>query len=204
MLIEIHPDNPEQRKINHIIEVLQSGGVIIYPTDSVYGLGCDVYQAAAIEKLCRVRGLNPEKAQLTMLVPDISSLAAYVPPIDNAVFRMLKRNVPGPFTFIFNAGHEVSKRLKSRRKTIGVRIPENPIAKAIVEALGHPVLSISLKGDDDDAVEYHTDPFEIHNNFGNKVDLIIDGGPGHVEPTTIVDCTGEEPEILRQGAGILE
>ncbi|HMQ62680.1 MAG TPA: L-threonylcarbamoyladenylate synthase [Flavilitoribacter sp.] len=203
MLLRIHPDNPEQRKINQVIETMQAGGVIIYPTDTVYGLGCDILQPRAVDKICAIRGLDPNKAMLTMICKDISQVAAYAQQIDNQVYRILRKHLPGPFTFVLKAGRLAPKVFHNRKNTIGFRIPDNPIAQAIVDTLGRPILSASLKSDDE-ILEYFTDPEDIFRDFQKIVDIVIDGGIGNNVPSTIVDCTGDEPEIIREGAGTLE
>ncbi|MCB0607056.1 MAG: threonylcarbamoyl-AMP synthase [Lewinellaceae bacterium] len=203
MLLRIHPDNPEQRKINQVIETMQAGGVIIYPTDTVYGLGCDILQPRAVDKICAIRGLDPNKAMLTMICKDISQVAAYAQQIDNQVYRILRKHLPGPFTFVLKAGRQAPKVFHNRKNTIGFRIPDNHIAQAIVDTLGRPILSASLKSDDE-ILEYFTDPEDIFRDFQKIVDIVIDGGIGNNVPSTIVDCTGDEPEIIREGAGTLE
>ncbi len=203
MLLIINPENPEPRKIRQVVETLKNGGVIIYPTDTVYGLGCDIFQTKAIEKVCKIRGLNMSKALLTIVCKDISQVSRFTKQIDNQIFKLLKKNLPGPFTFILKAGNEIPKIFVNRRKTIGVRIPDNNIAQAIIEELGHPILSISLKSDDE-ILEYFTDPTEIHDDFDKTVDLVIDGGPGKNIPSSVVDCSEDEVVIIREGVAELE
>jgi len=198
MLLKIHPDNPSTRKIDQVTKTLEKGGVIIYPTDSVYGLGCDIFNHKAVDKICRLRKLNPAKANLTFICMDIAQLSEYTIQLDNTLFKLLKRNTPGPFTFIFKANNKVPKLFKNRKKTVGIRIPANNIARDIVENLGRPILSLSLKSEDE-IVEYYTDPFDINEDFQNQVDIVIDGGVGNHAPSTVVDCTGDEPEIIREG-----
>ncbi len=202
MLLTINPDNPEGRKIKQVVESLQKGGIIIYPTDTVYGLGCDIFNPKAVEKICRLRGLKPEKAMLSFICEDISQVADYAYQIDNDVFKVLKKNLPGPFTFVLRANNTVPKLFKNRKRTIGIRIPENNIARTIVQELGRPILSISLKSDDE-ILQYFTDPTDIYDDFKKLVDIVIDGGVGNNNPSTVVDCTGDELEIIRQGSGIL-
>ena len=202
MLLEINPDNPDQRKIKKVTDILEKGGIIIYPTDTIYGLGCDIFNQKAVQRLCRLRQLNPAKANLTFICKDISQLAIYAHQLDNAVFKLLKRNLPGAFTFILKASSQLPKLLKNKRKTIGIRIPDNQIALAIIEALGRPILSISLK-EDDEIVQYLTDTTEMHDEYFKLVDCVIDGGFGGNEPSTVVDCTGDEPQVIRQGFGDL-
>lgn len=202
MLLPIHPENPQARYIQQVVTSLLNDGVIIYPTDTIYGLGCDMNNQKAIEKICRLRNLNPSKIHLSIICKDISQLSEFTLPINNTIFRLLKKNLPGPFTFIFKGHSRLPKMFKNKRKTIGVRIPDNAIALAIIEALGRPILSISLKSDDE-ILEYLTDPYEIEEQFGKQVDLVIDGGVGGNEPSTVVNCVDGEPEIIRQGVGEL-
>ena len=202
MLLKINPDNPEGRKISQVANILRDGGVIIYPTDTVYGLGCDIFNPKAVERICRLRGLKPEKAMLSFICKDISQIAEYAFQIDNDVFKLLKRNLPGPFTFVLKSNNQVPKLFKNRKRSIGVRIPDNRIAQAIVEDLGRPILSLSLKSDDE-ILEYFTDPIDIFDDFKKLTDVVIDGGIGANTPSTVVDCMGDEAVILRQGAGEL-
>lgn len=203
MLISINQDNPENRKIQQVIEVLQKGGVIIYPTDTIYGLGCDIFQTKAIERICRIRNLDASKANLTIICKDIAQVSKYTRQIDNSIFKILRKNLPGPFTFILKSGNEIPKIFTNRRKTIGIRIPGNKIVQAILEELGHPILSISLKSDDE-VLEYFTDPTEIHDDFHNLVDLVVDGGPGKNIPSAVIDCSEGTVEVLREGEMALE
>lgn len=203
MLIKIYPENPNEKAIDQAVEVLRKGGLIIYPTDTVYGLGCDITNQKAIEKICKIRGIKPEKANFSFICSDLSHIADYVKPIDTTVFRLLKKALPGPFTFIFNASGQVPKLLSSNKKTVGIRVPDNNIARAIVTALGNPILSTSIK-DEDELIEYSTDPELIHEKYEDLVDLVIDGGYGGNEASTVVDCTSGDFEIIREGKGILE
>jgi tRNA threonylcarbamoyl adenosine modification protein (Sua5/YciO/YrdC/YwlC family) len=203
MLLQINPDNPEPRKIQQVTHTLRNGGIIIYPTDTVYGLGCDINNNDAVEKICRLRRLEPEKAMLSFICKDISQITDYTLPIDNQIFRIMKKNLPGAFTFVLKSNNAVPKMFKNRKRTIGVRIPDHTIPIAIVEALGRPILTTSLRSDDE-IMEYFTDPMDIYNDFQKLVDLVIDGGTGGNTPSTIVDCTGSTPEIIREGVGILE
>ena len=198
MLLTIHPENPQERHIQTIVECLLGGGVIIYPTDTIYGLGCDIFQTKAIDKVCRIKGINPEKANLSFICYDLSDLSSYTKSISTPLYRVLKNYLPGPYTFILPASKEVPKILKSRKNSIGLRVPDNHIARTIVKQLGHPVLSTSLPGE---RVEEYTDPEIIYEHFKNLVDIVVDGGPGHTIPSTIIDYTSGEPEILRKGAG---
>lgn len=198
MIIRIHPDNPQPRLIRTVVECLKDGGVIIYPTDTVYGFGCDIFHQKAIERICRIKSVDPQKAQLSFICADLSDLSRYARSISTPVYRVLKRHVPGPFTFILQASREVPKILKGRKDTIGLRVPDQPIANAFIQELGNPILSSSLPGE---MVEEYTDPECIHEKFGKLVDLVVDGGIGGISYSTIVDLTDELPVILRQGLG---
>lgn len=202
MLLKINAENPEGRKIQQVVETLQKGGIIIYPTDTVYGLGCDINNSSAVEKICRLRGLEPEKARLSFICKDISQITDYTLPIENQIFRIMKKNLPGPFTFVLNSNNTVPKMFKNRKRTVGVRIPNHPIPLAIVEALGRPILTTSLKSEDE-VMEYFTDPIDIYEDFKKLVDTVIDGGICGNVPSTVVDCTGNQPEIIREGVGVL-
>jgi tRNA threonylcarbamoyl adenosine modification protein (Sua5/YciO/YrdC/YwlC family) len=203
MLIRIYPENPAPKLIESVVDVLNQGGIIIYPTDSVYAMGCSILKPRAIERLSRLKGVKKEKARFSFVFNDLSDLSMYAKPISNSVFKLIKRNTPGPFTFIIEANNKIPKILQSNRKSVGIRIPDNTIARMIVEKLGHPLMSTSVH-DDDEIVEYTTDPELIHEKYDYEVDLVIDGGYGDNHATTIIDCTGEEPEIIRQGKGLIE
>ncbi|PST82627.1 threonylcarbamoyl-AMP synthase [Pedobacter yulinensis] len=203
MLIKIYPENPNAKSIDQAVEILRKGGLIIYPTDTVYGLGCDIRNQRAIEKICRIRGVKPEKANFSFICYDLSHIADYIKPIDNATYRVLKKALPGPFTFIFNANNNVPKLLSSNKKTVGIRVPDNDIAREIVRALGNPILSTSIK-DDDEVIEYSTDPELIHEKYADLVDLVIDGGFGGNEASTVIDCTTGDFDVIREGKGDLE
>jgi tRNA threonylcarbamoyl adenosine modification protein (Sua5/YciO/YrdC/YwlC family) len=202
-LLKIHPENPEPRKIKHVVEILQKEGIIIYPTDTVYGMGCDLFNRRAVERLCRLQGIKPNKLNLSFICQDLSHVSGFVRRLETPEFKILKRSLPGPFTFIFESSGQVPKILDANKKTVGIRIPGHRIPLEIVKALGHPVISSSVK-DDDVVREYPTDPDDIYNIFKNKVDLIIDAGPGGNIPSTIVDFTSGEPVITRQGLGDFE
>jgi tRNA threonylcarbamoyl adenosine modification protein (Sua5/YciO/YrdC/YwlC family) len=201
MFLHIHPENPQGRLIKQVVDCLQSGGIIIYPTDTIYGLGCDIAQPKAIERICQIKQVDSKKAQLSFICRDLSHLSDYAKSIDTPLYRMLKHHLPGPFTFILPASKAVPKLLQSNKSTIGLRIPDNEICRAILEGLGRPILSASLPGD---FVEEYTDPALMYETFGKRVDLVIDGGVGGMVPSTVVDCTSDEPIIVRQGLGILE
>ncbi|MBY0244167.1 MAG: threonylcarbamoyl-AMP synthase [Sphingobacteriaceae bacterium] len=202
MLIKIYPENPNPKTIAQVVEVLKKGGIIIYPTDTVYGLGCDITNPKAIEKICRIRGIKPEKANFSFICADLSHISDFIKPIDNTTFRVLKKALPGAFTFIFNANGNVPKLLSSNKKTVGIRVPDNDIAREIVKELGNPILSTSIK-DDDELVEYSTDPELIYEKYRDLVDLVIDGGYGDNLASTVVDCTQGEFEVIRLGKGDL-
>jgi tRNA threonylcarbamoyl adenosine modification protein (Sua5/YciO/YrdC/YwlC family) len=198
MILKIHPENPQPRQIKTLVECLNDGGVIIYPTDTVYGLGCDIFQQKAVERICRIKGVDPQKAQLSFVCSDLSDLSKYTKSISTPIYRLLKSHIPGPFTFILSASKEVPRILKSKKNTIGLRVPDQPIAKAIIQELGHPILSSSLPGE---MVEEYTDPEMIYEKFQKLVDIVVDGGIGGIRYSTVVDLTGEEPVILREGIG---
>ena len=198
MLLHIHPKNPQPRLIKQVVETLQQGGIIIYPTDTVYGLGCDILQQKAVEKICRIKNIDPRKAQLSFVCSDLSHLSDFTKPLSNPYYRLLKEYLPGPYTFILPASKMVPKILQSKKDTIGLRIPANNIAMAIVQELGRPLLSASLPGE---MVEDYTDPEVMYENFRNEVDFVINGGIGGTVPSTIIDCTGDEPLMTREGLG---
>lgn len=201
MLISIHPTNPQPRQLAIIKDCLESGGIIAYPTDTIYGLGCDIFHPEAVAKICAIKKVNPEKAQLSFICSDLSHLSNYAKSINNSLFRILKSTLPGPFTFVLPASKEVPKILQNKKKTIGLRIPDNKIALAIIETLGHPILSASFPGEN---IEDYTDPEIIQEHWGKQIDIVVDGGIGGIIPYTVIDCTTDEYIILRQGAGIWE
>lgn len=199
MLLHIHPDNPQQRNIDTVVDTLRNGGIIIYPTDTIYGIGCDITKPAAIERIARIKGLDPKKAQFSFVCSDLSHISDYTKSIDTPVFRILKKTLPGPYTFIFRASKQVPKLLQTKKDTVGIRVPDNNICRMIVEQLGNPILSTSLPTDGD--VEYYTDPDIMHDRFEKLVDIVIDAGHGSILSSTVVDCTSGIPELIRQGAG---
>ncbi len=203
MIRKIYPENPNPREIDRVVEILKDGGVIIYPTDTVYGLGCDITKVKAIERVHQIKGLRPDKTNFSFIVYDLSHLSDYTKPIDNQTYKLMKRNLPGPFTFILEASNNVPKILKSKKKTVGIRIPDNSIILEIIRVLGNPILTTSVHSGDV-ILDYTTDPELIHEDMGHMVDLVIDGGFGNNVPSTIVDCTGPEVVIVRQGLGTLE
>lgn len=198
MLIEIHPQNPQPRLIKQVCECLLDGGVIIYPTDTIYGIGCDIFQHKAVEKICRIKQIDPQKAQLSFICRDLSNLSDYTKSIATPLYRILKSHLPGPFTFILGASKKVPKMLQTKKSTVGIRVPDNEIDRHLLDTLGHPIISSSLPGD---TVEEYTDPSTIYDKFGSLVDFVIDGGPGGIVPSTIVDCTSGDYVIVRQGLG---
>ena len=198
MLMHIHAENPQLRLIRQVADVLRKGGIIIYPTDTIYGLGCDIFQHKAIERICRIKNTDPTKAKLSFICYDLSDLSTYTKQLETPVYRTLKQYLPGPYTFILDASKQVPKILKTKKDTIGLRVPDNKIARCIVQELGHPILSASLPGE---YVEEYTDPDMIHDKFEKLVDVVIDGGPGGTMPSTVIDYTSGEPEVVRHGAG---
>lgn len=201
MLLHVHPVDPQPRLVKQIVECLLDGGIIAYPTDTVYGLGCDIFKPKAVERICRIKNVDPAKAQLSFISRDLSRLSDYTKPIDTALYRMLKNYLPGPYTFILPASKQVPKLLQSKKSTIGLRIPDNEICRHILDLLDHPILSTSLPGD---MVEEYTDPEIIYERLGEQVDIVVDGGIGGMIPSTIVDCTGDEWLVTRQGLGVFE
>jgi tRNA threonylcarbamoyl adenosine modification protein (Sua5/YciO/YrdC/YwlC family) len=202
-LLKIHPQNPEERKIRHVVEVLRQGGIIIYPTDTIYGIGCDLMNRKSIGRLCQIMGIKPHKLDLSFICHDLSDISTYARKIDTPVFKLLKKALPGPYTFILESSSKVPKILDVNKKTVGIRIPDHNIPRKIVEQLGNPLITSSIR-DDDQIKEYTTDPEDIYNDFKNLVDVVIDGGAGKNVPSTIVDCTGEEISIVRLAAGDIE
>ncbi len=198
MLVQVHPEDPQPRLIKQIADCLRDGGVIIYPTDTIYGLGCDIAKHKAVERICKIKNVDPQKAQLSLICRDLSHLSDYTKTIDTPLYRLLKSYLPGPYTFILPASKQVPKILQGKKSTIGLRVPDNIICRHILDALGNPILSASLPGE---MVEEYTDPEVIHEKFGDAVDFVIDGGIGGMVPSTIVDCTTDEWKILRQGQG---
>jgi tRNA threonylcarbamoyl adenosine modification protein (Sua5/YciO/YrdC/YwlC family) len=198
MLLRIHPQNPQPRLLSQVADCLKSGGIIIYPTDTIYGLGCDIYQPKAIERICKIKNIDPQKARLSFICRDLSHLSDYTKSIDTPLYRVLKNYLPGPYTFILPASKAVPKLLKSKKDTVGIRVPDNVICSSVLETLGNPILSASLPGD---MVEEYTDPEIIHEKFGKLVDYVVDGGVGGIIPSTVIDCTTDEWIVTRQGLG---
>jgi tRNA threonylcarbamoyl adenosine modification protein (Sua5/YciO/YrdC/YwlC family) len=201
--IRLYEENPDPRRVRQIVDILRNGGIIIYPTDTVYGLGCDITNQKAVEKICKIKGINPKKHNFSFVCADLSNISHYTRVITKPVFKMMKKALPGPFTFIFVASSQVPKILHSNKKTVGIRVPNHGVPRAIVEELGQPILSTSIY-DEDEIVEYSTDPELIFEKYQNLVDVVIDGGYGSNVPSTILDCTGEEVVVVREGLGQLE
>jgi tRNA threonylcarbamoyl adenosine modification protein (Sua5/YciO/YrdC/YwlC family) len=199
MLVHIHPDNPQERNIKTVVDCLRNGGVIVYPTDTIYGLGCDIYNTEAIERICRIKKIDPKKAQLSFVCADLSQLSTFAKPIDTTIFRILKRALPGPYTFILEASKQVPKMLKTKKDTVGLRVPDHVITQRLIQELGHPIMSVSLPMDVD--IEYYTDPEAIQELYTKQVDMVVDSGLGTVSLSTVIDCTSGAPELIREGAG---
>jgi len=196
----VYEENPEMKKIESIVQLLRQGGVIIYPTDTIYALGCDVFSRQAIETVCQIKGIKPSKAVFSLIGDDISQIAEYAKNLTTPLFKIMKKATPGPFTFILQASNKVPRSLDANRKTIGLRIPDNNIPRAIARVLGNPLITTSIK-DDDEVIEYVTDPDLIYEKYAKLVDAVIDGGMGKNVASTIIDCTGDELEIVREGLG---
>jgi tRNA threonylcarbamoyl adenosine modification protein (Sua5/YciO/YrdC/YwlC family) len=203
MLLQIHPDNPGPRQIKMVVDCLSQGGVIIFPTDTVYGLGCDIFQSKAVERVARIKGIRKEKANFSFICHNLSHLSDFTKPLGNSVYKLMRASLPGPFTFILNANSNVPKIFQSKKKTVGIRIPDNKIALEIVRELGHPIMSTSVY-DEDALIEYTTDPELIHEKYKDLVDIVVDGGYGDNEPSTILDCTTDEILIVREGKGKIQ
>lgn len=202
MLLKIHPENPSARQIKHVVDILDSSGVAIIPTDTIYALVCDIGRPKAIEKIARIKGVKKEKANFSFLFHDLSQLSDYTKPIRNEVFKLMKSTLPGPFTYILSANNNVPRIFQSNKKTIGIRIPDNNIVAEVIRELGHPIMSTSIH-DEDEIVEYTTDPELIYEKYKKTVDVVVDGGSGGNVPSTIVDCTSDEALITREGKGDL-
>jgi tRNA threonylcarbamoyl adenosine modification protein (Sua5/YciO/YrdC/YwlC family) len=204
MLLRINDKSISSADIERISDCLKAGGIIIYPTDTVYALGCDITNQKAIEKLCRLKGVKPEKSHFSFVCSDLSHLSEFTKAIPNHIFRIMKKALPGPYTFILEANSNVPKLLKQNKKTVGIRVPDNSICKGIVEALGNPLISTSLIDTSDEVVEYFSDPEVIHAQYEDKVDLVVDGGFGNIYPSTVLDCSHDEVTVLREGLGSLD
>ncbi|HHV84748.1 MAG TPA: threonylcarbamoyl-AMP synthase [Petrimonas sp.] len=200
MLLKIYNENPNPREIEKVVSVLKDGGIVVYPTDTLYGMGCDALNVRAVERICDLKGINPQKSNLSIICNNLSAISEYAK-VDTPTFKLMKRNLPGPFTFILPTTSSLPKIYKNK-KTVGIRIPDNAIIREIVGMLGNPVLSTSVK-DEDEEIEYTTNPELIHEKWGEIAEIVIDGGIGGIEPSTVVDCTSDEPLIVRQGKGVL-
>jgi tRNA threonylcarbamoyl adenosine modification protein (Sua5/YciO/YrdC/YwlC family) len=198
--LAIHPDNPQQNRIQQTVEILRKGGIIIYPTDTVYGIGCDIHNTRAVERLCKIQNINPKKINLSFICYDLSHISEYSRNLSTEVFKLMKKSLPGPYTFILNASNNVPKILHTKKNTVGIRVPDHNIPRMLVKELGNPLLNSSVK-DTDEILVYTTEPDEIYERYKHQVDLIINSGAGGNEPSTIIDCTGSEAEIVRQGKG---
>jgi tRNA threonylcarbamoyl adenosine modification protein (Sua5/YciO/YrdC/YwlC family) len=200
--IRLYPENPDPRRIRQITTVLREGGIIIYPTDTVYGLGCDIFNQKAIERICLIKGVKPQKQNFSFICYDLSNISEYTRALSTPVFKLMKKALPGPYTFILEANNKVPKLLNNRKKTVGIRVPDHSIPRTLVRELGQPILTTSIR-DEDDVIEYSTDPELIYEKYRDLVDVVIDGGYGNNIASTVVDCTGEEIEVVRQGLGEL-
>jgi tRNA threonylcarbamoyl adenosine modification protein (Sua5/YciO/YrdC/YwlC family) len=200
MLIKLYEQNPSRREVDKVVDTLKDGGIVIYPTDTVYSMGCDALNTRAVEQICKIKGINPQKAKFSIICADLSNISEYAK-VSNTVFKLMKRNLPGPFTFILTATGSLPKIYKNR-KEIGIRVPDNNIILTLVKELGNPILTTSVR-DKDEFMEYCTDPELIEEEYSDLVDIVVDGGYGGLEPSTVVNCTGEEIEIIRQGKGEL-
>jgi tRNA threonylcarbamoyl adenosine modification protein (Sua5/YciO/YrdC/YwlC family) len=203
MLVRINSENPDPRHIQQVVDCLRDGGVIIYPTDTVYGIGCDIFKQRAVERICKIKSIDPAKANFSFVCHDLAHLSDYARQLSQPVFKVMKKALPGPFTFILEASNLMPKILKNNKKTIGIRIPDNIICRTIVRELGNPIMSTSVH-DNDELIEYTTDPEVIYDNFKDKVDIVVAGGYGNMQASTVVDCTNHEFRVIRQGLGDLE
>ncbi len=205
MLLRLNYTNPHPKDVAQVVDILRNDGVIIYPTDTVYSMGCDITRPKAIERLCRLKQIKPEKANFSFVCSDLSHLANYARPISNSIFRIMRKALPGPYTFILEANNNVPRLLKQNKKTVGIRVPDNAICRHVVEALGNPIITTSLHNPDDEIADYFVDPEVIHHQYGKQVDLVIDGGFGNLYASTVIDCSeNDEPVVLREGLGSLD
>lgn len=203
MLVQIHPENPDPRKVRQVVECLLDGGVIIYPTDSVYAIGCDLSRVRSVERVAKIKGVSMKESNFSLVCRDLSHLSEYTKPVENNIYKLMKRALPGPYTFILNANTNVPKIFKTKRKEIGIRVPDNEIALALVSALGNPLVATSVH-DDDEIIEYTTDPELIHERYEKTVDMVVAGGMGNIEASTVFNCTSGQPELVRLGIGTIE
>lgn len=204
MLLKLDPEHPEESKLRYIADCLQDDGIIIYPTDTVYGLGCHILKPKAIEKVCRLKGIKVEKANFSFIFSDLSHLSEFTKAVDTPTYKVMRKALPGPFTFILHAGNMIPKIFRTRKKTIGIRVPDNNICRGIIKELGNPIMNTSLHDENDEITEYLNDPEEIHNRYHKVVDIVIDGGFGNLVPSTVVDCSAGGIDIVRQGLGVIE
>lgn len=202
-LLRIHPQNPERRKIEQVSAILRDGGVVIYPTDTVYGLGCDIFNAKAVERVKRIKGEKGKSSNIAFICYDLSELSKYARSVDTPTFKLMKRCLPGPYTFILNASSQVPKLLNANKKTVGIRVPDHLVPREIVRELGHPIATTSIDFEDE-PVEYHTDPSLIAEKFNGQVDLVVDSGYGNIIHSTVLDCTGDTAEVIRHGLGEID
>lgn len=202
-LIKINPDNPQEKKIREVAAILAKGGLVIYPTDTVYGIGCDIHNSKAIERICKIKNIDPQKNRFSFICYDLSHISEYTQSLSNSVFKVMKKALPGPFTFILEASNKVPKILNLKKSTIGIRIPGNNIPRMLVKELGNPILTTSIR-DEDDILEYSTDPELIYEKYRDLVDVIIDGGYGNNIASTVINCTNDEFEVVREGLGDIE
>ncbi len=202
-LLSIHPDNPDPKKITNVVKCLEDGGVIIYPTDTVYGIGCDIFNVKAVDRIKHIKGIKGKNLNLSFICSDLSHLSEYTKHVTTPIFKIMKKGLPGPYTFILEASAKVPKILNTNKKTVGIRVPNNNIPRMIVQELGNPIITTSIR-DDDEILEYSTDPSLIHEKFDHLVDIVIDGGPGKITPSTVIDCTAPEPQLIREGLGEFE
>lgn len=200
VFIKLYPENPDPRKISQVIDVLQKGGVIIYPTDTVYGMGCDIFNQKAIERIGLIKGVKPKKEHFSFICYDLSNISEYTRSLSTPVFKLMKKALPGPFTFILAANNKVPKLLNSKKKTVGIRVPDHSIPRLLVKELGQPILTTSIR-DEDDVIEYSTDPELIYEKYKDLVDVVIDGGYGNNVASTVVDCSTDQIEVIREGLG---
>lgn len=203
MLLPIHPANPDPRKIAQVVECLRKGGIVVYPTDTVYSMGCDMLNSKALEKLALIKQVKLEKANFSLICHDLSHLTEYSKQLSNPIYKLMRSTLPGPYTFILEASKAIPKIFSDRKKTVGIRVPDNAIARAIVEALGNPIVATSVH-DDDAILDYTTDAELIYEKWSNRVDIVVDGGPGGLEPSTVISCVNDEIEVVRLGKGSVE
>lgn len=203
MLLKIHPETPGQRQVQKAVEIFKNGGVVVFPTDTVYGLGCDVFNHKAVERVARLKGIHLEKANFSFICHNLSQLTDYAKPVNNPTFKLMKRHLPGPYTFVLEASSNVPRIFRNRKKTIGIRIPDNKIILEISRELGNAILTTSIH-DEDELLDYTTDPELIYDHYKDLVDAVIQGGYGHNVPSTVIDCTGPVPRVIRQGIGVVD